>query len=230
MRPPRVRFTVRAMMVVVAVVAVTLTVATLVPRAVDPLLSDRAGTPSAAWVGRGGTRYVAVLALLTVMATSPFAIAILLALKPPPGDQTRRRKTVRWLGVAIALGCGLAVLDYPLNGMRTAWLLRDGSGVCFYHQYRLWPGEHITPCLELVSPSGRSRSYPIARNTPYPWWGPALRTNAEQTVVWFIDPPDARVRHGGVWCSLDRRTGAFAGAGGPHPSGVSETTGFPPSR
>ena len=229
MQLPRFRFRIRTMMILVMVSAVILTVWNLVPRAVDPLLSDRSGTVEAVWVSRGVTRYLALVTLLTGIVALPFAIAIVWALKSPPKDRTWQRQAVRGLGVAISLACGLAILDYPLDGMRFAWLLRDGSGVAFYHQYRIWPGAHVTPCLELVTPNGRSRSYPIARNTLYQE-PPDIRTDAEQTIVWFIDRTNARVRHGGVWCSINRTTGDFVGAGGPYPAGVSETSGFPPTR
>ena len=128
------------------------------------------GTLPGRWINRGVTRYIAVVALGTAVVATPFVIAIILALKTPPRGRTWRRKAVRWLGVAISLACGLAILDYPLDGLRLAWLLRDGTGVAFYHQYRIWPGAHITPCLELVTPTGTSRSYPIARNTFYQGW------------------------------------------------------------
>jgi hypothetical protein len=226
MQLPRFRFTIRTMMILVLISAVILTLWGLVHRAVDPLLKDRAGTLPVRWIDRGMTRYIAVVALVTAVAATPYVIAVILALKTPPRGRTWRRKAVRWLGVAISLACGLAILDYPLDGMRLAWLLRDGTGVAFYHQYRIWPGAHITPCLELVTPTGTSRSYPIARNTFYPWW-PTMRTDAEQTIVWIIDYPQARDRRGGVWCSIDRTTGAFIGTGGPFPAGVSETSGFP---
>ena len=143
-------------MILVMISAVILTVWKLVPRAVDPLLHDRTGTVPAVWVSRGATRYFAVVALLTGIVAAPFAIAIVLALNPPPKDRTWQRQTVRWLGVAISLACGLALLNYPLDGMRFAYGLRDGSGVAFYHQYRIWPGEDVTSCLELTTPSGRS--------------------------------------------------------------------------
>ncbi len=216
-------------MILVMISAVILTVWKLVPRAVDPLLHDRSGTVEAVWVSRGATRYLAVVALLTGIVAAPFAIAIVLALNSPPKDRTWQRQTVRWLGVATSLACGLALLSYPLDGMRFGYGLRDGSGVNFYHQYRIWPGEHVTPSLELITPSGRSRSYPIARNTVYEE-APDIRTDAEQTIIWFIDSPGARVRHGGVWCSINRGTGDFFGAGGPYPAGVSESSGFPPRR
>jgi hypothetical protein len=223
------RFTIRTLMILVTISAVILTLSNLVRRAVDPLLSDGSGIIPTVWVSRGVTRYIAVVALLTAVVALPFVIAIILALKAPPIGRTRRRKAVRWLGVAIFLACGLAILDYPLDGLRVAWLLRDGTGVAFYHQFRIWPGAHITPCLELVTPTGRSRPYPIARNTFYRGWA-ALRTDAEQTIVWIIDHPSARVRRGGVWCSINRTTGDFVGAGGPFPADVSETSGFPLSR
>ncbi len=226
MQLPRFRFTIRTMMILVLISAVILTVCGLVLRAVNPLLMDRGLLP-VRWNDRGVTLYIAVVAFGTAVAATPFVIAIILALKTPPRGRTGRRKALRWLGAAIALVCGLAILDYPLAGLRVAWLLRDGTGVAFYHQYRIWPGARITPCLELVTPTDTSRSYPIARNTLYQGW-PALRTDAEQTIVWIIDHPQATVVHGGVWCSINRTTGAFKGAEGPHPAGVSQTSGFPP--
>jgi hypothetical protein len=229
MQLPRFRFTIRTMMILVLISAVILTLCGLVLRAVNPFLMDRRGTLPVRWNDRGVTLYIAVIALGTAVAATPFVIAIILALKTPPRGRTWRRKAVRWLGVAISLACGLAILDYPLDGLRVAWLLRDGTGVAFYHQFRIWPGAHITPCLELVTPTGRSRPYPIARNTFYRGW-PALRTDAEQTIVWLIDHPSARVRRGEVWCSSNRTTGDFVGAGGPFPADVSETSGFPLSR
>jgi hypothetical protein len=227
MQLPRFRFTIRTMMILVLISAVILTLCGLVSRAVDPLLIGLGGPLPVRWINRGVTRYLAVVALGTAVAATPYVIAIILALKTPPRGQTWRRKSVRWLGVAISLACGLAILDYPLDGLRAAWLLRDGTGVNFYHQYRIWPGAQITPCLELVTPTGTSRSYPIARNTSFYPGRPALRTDAEQTIVWIIDHPQAAVLHGGVWCSIDRTTGDFIGAGGPYPAGVSQTSGVP---
>ena len=54
--------------------------------------------------------------------------------------------------------------------------------------------------------------------------------NADQSIVWMIDDPISRVKHGMVWCSLNRVTGEFVGWGGKHPGGVSVTGGFPLSR
>jgi hypothetical protein len=227
MRLHRFRFKIRTLMILVMISAVVLTIWNLVPRAVDPLLKDRWGTLPQVWVSRGVARYIALVTLLTGIVASPFAIAIVLALKSAPKNRTWQRHMVRWLGVAISLACGLAILNYPLPGIRLAWLLRDGTAVAFYHQYRIWPGEHVTPCLELITPRGKSRSYPIARNALYQGL-PDMRTDADQTIVWLIDAPSARVRHDGVWCSINRKTGEFAGAGGPYPAGVSETSGFPP--
>ena len=67
--------------------------------------------------------------------------------------------------------------------------------MAFYHQYRIWPGEHVTPSLELITPSGG----PGPTRLPgilYIEEAPDIRTDAEQTIVWFIDRPSARVRHG----------------------------------
>ena len=197
MKLPRFRFTIRTMMILALISAVILTLCGLVSRAVDPLPSDRAGTLPGRWIKGGVIRHFAVVALGTAVAATPFVIAIILALKTPPRGRAWRRKAVRWLGVAISLACGFAILDYPLDGLRLAWLLRDRTGVAFYHQYRIWPGAHITPCLELVTPTGTSRSYPIARKSFYPWW-PTMRTDAEQTIVWIIDYPKRGTGAAGV--------------------------------
>src|SRR5262245_52405093 len=125
MQLPRCRFRIRTMMILVIVSAIVLTVWILVPRALDPLLYDRSGTVPARWVRRGVTHYVALVALLTGVVASPFVLAIALAFKSPPVNRSWQRETVRWLGVAISLACGLALLDYPLDGMRQASLLRD---------------------------------------------------------------------------------------------------------
>ena len=105
------------------IAAIVLTIGNLVPRALYPLLSDRSGTIPANWIGGGVVRYYAVVALLAGIVALPFAIAIILALKSPPGVRTWRQKLARWLGVAIALACGLAILDFPLDGMRVAYFL-----------------------------------------------------------------------------------------------------------
>ena len=74
--------------------AVILTIWKLVPGAVDPLLYEgRSGTVEAVWIRGEASRYLAVLALLTGIVASPFAIAIVLALKSPPKDRTWRRQT-----------------------------------------------------------------------------------------------------------------------------------------
>jgi hypothetical protein len=226
MQLPRFRLTIRTIMIIVLISAVVLTIWKLVRETLDPLLSDRSGTVETVWVRSGAAHYFAVVALFTLIAASPFAVAIVLALKSPPVGRTMRRRIGRWVGAVVSLGLGLAILDFPLDGMRSAHGLKDGSAVAFYHQYRMWPGRHVIPCLELEYTNGKSRSYPIAKNTYYRL-GPNMRTNADQTVVWFIDDPDARERHGGVWCSINRTTGEFVGAGGPYPAGVSETSGFP---
>ena len=108
-------------MILVMISAVILTVWNLVPRAVDPLLRDRSGTVEAVWVSRGATRYRAVVTLLTGIVASPFVIAIVLALNSPPKDRTWQRQTVRWLGVAISLACGLATPELPA-GWDALWV------------------------------------------------------------------------------------------------------------
>lgn len=215
------------MMVLVLTSAVFLTIWKLVRETVDPLLSDRAGTVETVWARSGAAHYFAVVALFTLIAASPFAVAIVLALKSPPVGRTTRQRIGRWVGVVVSLGLGLAILNFPLDGMRSAYGLKDGSAVAFYHQYRMWPGRHVTPCLELETLDGKSRSYPIARNIYYRGI-PRVRTSADQTVIWFTDHHDFSERHGGVWCSINRTTGEFIGAGGPFPAGVSENSGFSP--
>jgi hypothetical protein len=100
MQLPRFRFRIRSVLILVIISAVIQTVWNLVPRAVDPLLSDwtRVGN----WVSRGATRYLALVTLLTGIVALPFAIAILWALKSAPTDRTWQREAVRWFGVAIS--------------------------------------------------------------------------------------------------------------------------------
>ena len=223
MRPLRFRFTIRSMMIAVVIAALTMTIGILLSHALDPLVFwDR-------HLRIGAVGYIVVVIMLTGIVALPFAIAVGLVLSPLPKDRVGHRLITRGLMAALAIALGLAIMNYPLDGLRLAYLLRDGSYVAFYHQYRIWPGEHVTPCLELITRNGRSRSYPIARNARYQGF-PDVRTNAEQSVVWFVDAPSARIRHGGMWCSINRTTGEFVGAGGPYPTGVSETSGFPPTR
>ena len=216
-------------MILVAIASIALTAWTLVVRALDPLLIDRSGTLPAVWIGGGGVRYLAVAALIAGLVATPFALATSLALGSSPLSRSWRRVALRWVEAAACAALGLAILNFPLDGIRVAWPLADGSTVAFYHQYRLWPGEHVTPCLELTTPAGKSRPYPIAKNTRYRET-PEPRTDAEQTMVWFIDRPGATVRYSGVWCAIDRTTSRFIGAGGPYPAGVNENSGFPPTR
>jgi hypothetical protein len=51
-----------------------------------------------------------------------------------------------------------------------------------------------------------------------------MRADGNQTIVWLIDAPRATYQYG-VWCSLNRGTGEFAGAGGPYPAGVAFNRG-----
>ena len=229
MRPIGFRPGIRAMMILIAISAVFSAAWVWVPPALDPLLSDRSGTLPMLWIGRGSLRHAAVRGVVAALVAVPFAIAVVLTFGSPPQGRPRRRSAWRWLGVIGSSACCLTILQFPLDGLRVAWLLRDGTVVCFYHQYRIWPGAHVTPCLELTTPAGRARSYPIARNFRYQW-DPELRTDADQTLIWLVDGPAPGVRYGGVWCAIDRRSGNFVGAGGPFPAGVGEFLGDPPTR
>jgi hypothetical protein len=160
-------------------------------------------------------------AALTVVASAPFVIAVGFGLGSTARNPVRHRRIARRLTAALALVIGLAVLRYPVDGMRVARALNDGSTVAFYHQYRIWPGDHFTPCFEVVSPTGKSRSYAIANNTRYRAL-PEMRADGDQSVIWFVDGPRAVFSYGyaGVWCSFNRLTGEFVAAGGPYPAGV----------
>ena len=98
MRPFPCRFTIRTMMIVVLISAVILTMWILVPRAVDPLLSDRGGTCPAVWIGGTGTvRYIVLVIMLTGIVALPFGLAMVLALGRVPKDRVGHRLIVRWL-------------------------------------------------------------------------------------------------------------------------------------
>src|SRR4051794_9389759 len=104
MRFPRMRFTVRTMMMAVVMAAVTLTVETLVPRAADPLLfGDR-------FLGIGAAGYVALIGAVTGIVAAPFAFAVGVALRPLPKDRVGRRLIVRGFVSVLAVAAGLAVL------------------------------------------------------------------------------------------------------------------------
>ena len=216
-------------MLLVLISAVILTVWELVPRAVDPLLANRYGTLPEVWIRGGAIRHTALVTILTGLVALPFTVAIVLTLRSVPKDRVWHRQALRSLMAALASAVGLAIMHYPLDGMRSAWLLRDRSAIAFYHQYRIWPGEHVSPYLELITPAGESRSYLIARNAHYQA-DPEMRTDANQAVIWFADAPTARVRYGVVWCSIHRTTGEFISAAGPYPAVVSETSGFSSAR
>jgi hypothetical protein len=212
----RFRFTIRAMMIWVVIVAIALTIGIAVHQTIGPFVEwERSPGPLRAF------DYVALHVALTAAGASPFVIAVCLGLAPPAKRRAQRRRLARWMVEAFAVAIGLTILNYPIAGKKWARSMRDGSTVAFYHQYRIWPGEHVTPCLMLISPDGQARSYPISRNVRYHAL-PEMRVDASQTTIWFIDAPRATYHygHGLVWCSLNRITGEFVGAGGPYPAGV----------
>jgi hypothetical protein len=223
MRPFRFRFTIRSMMIWVVIAAIFLTIGVALQHTVDVFFLMERGPGKF-----GPVAHIVLLIVLTGVVALPFAVAVILGLGPASKNRVQHRLIARRLTAALALVIGLTVLHYPVDGLRLAQQLKDGNYVAFYQQYRIWPGERFTPCLEMISPSGKARSYPIARNTKYNAI-PEVRTNVDQTVIWFVDNPglSKAYRYGGVWCSLNRVTGEFVGAEGPYPAGVSETSGFP---
>ena len=219
----RYRFTIRTLMVAVLVAAIISAIGAFMPRPLTMFLGERG-------IGLPVWGYFALVATLSLVVSLPFAAAVVLALtqRKSPG---RAGMIVRWLLAAGALALGLAVAHFPLDGLRWANQLKDGNYLCYYHQYRLWPGNQVTPCVETITATGKddswkSHSYPICKDIllrGQPEW----RTNADQSIVWMIDSPNSWVKHGGVWCSLNRVTGEFVGWGGKHPLGVTENGGLP---
>jgi hypothetical protein len=132
----------------------------------------------------------------------------------------------RFITAVALVVLGWTALSYPLDGLRWAHGLRDGSNICFYHQYRFLPGAHVTPCLEVISAEGKSKSYPIARNT-YFGLRVNFRTNTDQSMVWFVeDFPGIKKQR--VLCQLNRISGEFVTAVGRLDPDASNSGGFPP--
>jgi hypothetical protein len=212
------RFTIRSLMLTVLLAAIISAIGVLMPRGVDPWLGERG-------LSMGAVGYFSLITTMTVVVSLPFVAAVLLGIGPKGKTRSRCGLIMRRLLAVGSLALGLMLAHYPMDGLRSANQLKDGNFLCYYYQYRLWPGDHVTPCLETMTATGKSRSYPIARNTFF-LGRPDIRTNADQSVVWLIDEPGARNSYG-VWCSLNRVTGEFVGHGGKHPECVSETPGFP---
>ena len=82
---------------------------------------------------------------------------------PGATEKSRSRgMIVRWLLAAGALALGLAVAHFPLDGLRWANQLKDGNYLCYYHQYRLWPGNQVTPCVETITATGKDDYLEVA--------------------------------------------------------------------
>ena len=182
-------------------------------------------------IDRGRLPAPAVTALLVFLiaaiATAPFIMAGRALLRAIPREGGERKRMIRPAIAAVAwivVGVGLAI--WPWDGLRQAWRLRDGSFVMFYHQFRVWPGREVTPCLELASPAGKTlRTYAIADNISH-LSIPDLRMNRDQTEIWLVEGNAGQKRPDRVFCSLNRETGLFVGLGGTHPLGISATSGF----
>ena len=206
MRLNRFRFTIRTMMIAVLIAVIISAIGVFMPRPLTLFLGERG-------IGLTGGRYVAVIATLTVVDSLPFAIAVVLAVSATAKKQTRRGKVVHGLLAVGVLALGLAIAHSPLDGLRWANQLKDGNYLCHYQQYRLWPGNQVTPCIETITATGKARSwtlrsYPICKDT-FLQGMPDWRTNADQSVAWLIDRPNSRLKYGVVWCSLNRLTGGI---------------------
>jgi hypothetical protein len=220
MRMHHPRFTLLETMAIVVPIALMLT---FLKSTNDPLwfyLADRGRLP-------GPAIFALLVFLVAVIATAPFFMAVRTMLRAKTGGGGERRRTIRSAIVAIAwivVGVGLA--NWPWDGMRLAWRLKDGSYVMFYHQFRVWPGREVTPCLELASPTGKTlRIYAIADKISH-LSSPDLRMNGDQTEIWLVEGNAKQKRPDHVFCSLNRQTGRFVRLGGTHPPGISVTTGF----
>ena len=166
-----------------------------------------------------------MVAFLTAAVALPLLVAALLALKPRPNDRGEQSASVRRFIAAsalVAVSAGIAVL--PVDGMRFAQRLRNGTQVQYLYQYSLWPGRHTEFYLNVFSSHGRQR-YLISRNDRY-YFAPKFFTSADQSVVWLVDESYPGHRGEGVLCSLNLVTGHFVGPSGPHPAVVTETGGF----
>jgi hypothetical protein len=221
MRLPRVQFTVRRLMIAVAIVALVSAIAIEVPPTVNPLMWDRG-------IRLGMGAYSVVVILMTSVVAIPLIAAVALALSTISRMKIEGRLPIRRSLAATALfGFGLAVIlrPLPLDGMRQGHQLNSGTWVAYYHQFRLWPGKHITPCLDLIDRDGKGQIHPINVGTYIP--NVDIRTNSDRTMVWVVEIPRPMARSRGVLCSLNLITGEFISTPGPFPAGISEGSGLP---
>jgi hypothetical protein len=218
------RFTISTAMVSVVVIALMLTFLKSTNHIIRFIFIDRGWFP-----GSAITAFLVVV--VAAIATFPFMMAgraILRAIQREGDERKRKIHPVIAATAWIVLGAGLA--QWPWVGGMSANILRDGSYVIFYHQFRIWPGREVTPCLELRSPAGKTlRNYTITDNISY-LSIPEVRTSRDQTEIWLVEGNALQKRPDHVLCSLNRETGRFVGPSGTHPLGISATSGFPPTR
>jgi hypothetical protein len=223
MRRPRLRFTMRRLMVAVAVVALITTIVLAIPPTIDPLMGERG-------IRLGAVSYVVVVILLTCTVAAPLIAGVALSFSAASRARIEGRLPLRRLIVAMALlGVGLAIVLFPLplDGLRQGQWLGHETFVAYYRRFRLWPGSHVTPCLEVTSRSGEKRTYPITVGESFPDRNVDFRTNADRTVIWVVEASRPGAPRQRVLCSLDLETGDFVGLAGRHPTCVSGEGGLP---
>ena len=221
MRWPRVRITIGRMMIAVAIVALVTAIVLAIPPTIDPLLRERG-------LRLGVVTYPVVFILLTCAVAVPVITGLALAFDAVSRARAGGRPPLRRLLLGIVLfvwGMSIAFRPLPLDGLRQAGRLDAETFVAFYHQYRLWPGRHVTPCLEIISRDGDRTTYPL--NLARSCFNVNYRTNADRTMIWAVEVARPPAHSGEVLCSLDLARGEFISAPGPFPSGVGVQGGFP---
>ena len=219
MRLPRARFTLRQMMAVVAFMALTFAFALDIYPSVGKFVEQESPILPRAYA----YVHIPLVALLTAAIFLPLLGAARLVSKPATNGRASRPHARRLIAsiALVAVSAGIAVL--PVDGLRFAQRLRNGTQVSYLYQYSLWPGRHTEFCLEVIDSHGRHRHL-IGRNDRY--FAPRFFTNADQSVVWLVDESYPDHRGDGVLCSLNLVTGHFVAPSGPHPAVVTETGGF----
>ncbi len=182
MRLPRARLTLRRMMAIVAFCALVIALALDIYPSVGKFTRE----DSPIWLARNHVyAHPFLVAFLTAAVALPLLAAVSLAVKPSPNDRGGHRASVRRFIAAsalVAVSAGIAAL--PMDGMRFAKRLRNGTQVGYLYQYSLWPERHTEFCLEVIDSHGR-HCHLIGRNDRY--FAPRFFTNADQSVVWLVD-------------------------------------------
>ncbi len=139
MRPRLTKFTLRRMMAVVAFWALMFAFALDIYPSVGKFVKQ----DSAIWLARNHAyAHPFLVVFLTAAIVLPLLGAVTLVSKSAMNGRASRSPTRLLIAATalVAVSAGIAVL--PVDGMRFAQSLRNGTQVQYLYQYSLWPGRH----------------------------------------------------------------------------------------